>query len=188
MLQLLNKKLSVIENLLVLIVGISIFIVMILTSIQIISRVLGYPWPAFLELSELAISIFAFLGVAYAQRMDSHIRMELLVSNLKGRVKWIVEFLSTLLSFIVISVLIYFSSLFAIDAYVIGDSTMDYLFPTWPAKFLVPLGFSIWFLRLILELAGYLRMIIYEGSDPICIPIIKSAEELANEEISSIRD
>ena len=80
---------------------------MILTSIQIISRVLGYPWPAFLELSELAISIFAFLGVAYAQRMDSHIRMELLVSNLKGRVKWLVEFISTFLSFVVISVLIY---------------------------------------------------------------------------------
>ena len=65
---------------------------------------------------------------------------------------------------------------------------MDYLFPTWPAMFLVPLGFFIWFLRLILELSGYLRMIIFVNSDPICIPIIKSAEELANEEISSIRD
>ena len=67
-----------------LLVLISIFIVMILTSMQIISRVVGYPWPAFLELSELAISIFAFLGVAYAQRLDAHIRMELLVGNLKG--------------------------------------------------------------------------------------------------------
>ena len=76
MLSLFNKKLSDIENALVLIVGVSIFIVMILTSIQIISRVVGYPWPAFLELSELAISIFAFLGVAYAQRMDAHIRMD----------------------------------------------------------------------------------------------------------------
>jgi len=80
-----NKKLIAVEDFLVLFVGISIFIVMILTSIQIISRVVGYPWPAFLELSELSISIFAFLGVAFAQRMDSHIRMELLVANLKGR-------------------------------------------------------------------------------------------------------
>ena len=104
MLKLLDQKLSLIENSLVLFVGISIFIVMILTSIQIISRVVGYPWPAFLELSELAISIFAFLGVAYAQRMDAHIRMELLVANLKGRIKWLVEFISTLVSFIVISI------------------------------------------------------------------------------------
>ncbi len=188
MLKLIDKNLRVIEDSLVLLVGISIFIVMILTSIQIISRVLGYPWPAFLELSELAISIFAFLGVAYAQRMDSHIRMELLVANLKGRIKWVVEFLSTLLSFIVISILIYFSGLFAIDAFVIGDSTMDYLFPTWPAKFLVPFGFLIWLIRLFLELTGYLRMVISLESEPLFIPIIKSAEELANEEIQSIRD
>ena len=56
---------------------------------------LGYPWPAYLELSELSISIFAFLGVAFAQRMDAHIRMELLVANLKGSAKWILEFFST---------------------------------------------------------------------------------------------
>ena len=123
LLDLFNKKLSKIEDFLVLFVGISIFIVMILTSIQIISRVVGYPWPAFLELSELAISIFAFLGVAFAQRMDAHIRMELLVANLKGRIKWTIEFIATFCAFIVIGILIYYSSLFAIDAYVIGDST-----------------------------------------------------------------
>ena len=183
-----NKKLTAIEDFLVLFVGISIFIVMILTSIQIISRVVGYPWPAFLELSELAISIFAFLGVAFAQRMDSHIRMELLVANLKGRIKWIAEFIATLFAFIVIGILIYYSSLFAIDAYVIGDSTMDYLFPTWPAKILVPLGFTIWFLRLFLELVGYFRLSINVDSEPMYVPIIKSAEELANDEINSIRE
>tara|TARA_Y100001970_G_C14042024_1_gene754272 strand:- start:127 stop:612 length:486 start_codon:yes stop_codon:yes gene_type:complete len=161
---------------------------MILTSIQIISRVFGYPWPAFLELSELAISIFAFLGVSFAQRMDAHIRMELLVASLKGRVKWIVEFLATLLAFLVVGILIYYSSLFAIDAYVIGDSTMDYLFPTWPAKILVPLGFTIWFFRLFLELFGYLRLAVNVDSDPKYVPIIKTAEELANDEIKSIRE
>lgn len=188
MLNFFNKKLIAVEDFLVLFVGISIFIVMILTSIQIISRVLGYPWPAFLELSELSISIFAFLGVAFAQRMDSHIRMELLVANLKGRIKWIVELVATFCAFIVVGILIYYSSLFAIDAYVIGDSTMDYLFPTWPAKILVPLGFTIWFLRLFLELVGYFKLAINVDSEPMYIPIIKTPEELANDEINSIRE
>ena len=80
------------------------------------------------------------------------------------------------------------SSLFAIDAYVIGDSTMDYLFPTWPAKILVPIGFTIWFLRLFLELIGYLRLAINVNAEPMYVPIIKTAEELANEEIKSIRE
>jgi C4-dicarboxylate transporter DctQ subunit len=82
LLKYLHNKLNNIEDFLILFSGVSIFIVMILTSFQIISRVMGYPWPGYLELSELSISIFAFLGVAYAQRLDSHIRMELMVSSL----------------------------------------------------------------------------------------------------------
>ena len=89
---------------------------------------------------------------------------------------------------IVVGILIYYSSLFAIDAFVIGDSTMDYLFPTWPAKILVPIGFTIWFFRLFLELVGYARLMINIDSEPVYVPIIKTAEELANEEIKSIRE
>lgn len=188
MLSTINNKLSKIEDFLILFSGISIFIVMILTSFQIISRVLGYPWPGYLELSELSISIFAFLGVAYAQRMDSHIRMELIVGNLKGRIKWIVEFFSTLIGLLIILILIKYSFLFALDAYQIGDTTYDYLYPTWPAKALVPIAFLIWAARLFIELLGYLRMIINIDADPIAIPVMKSAEELANEEIKVIRD
>ena len=114
--------------------------------------------------------------------------MELLVANLKGRIKWIVELVATFCGFIVVGVLIYYSSLFAIDSYVIGDSTMDYLFPTWPAKILVPLGFTIWFFRLFLELVGYFRLAIYVNSEPMYVPIIKTAEELANDEINSTRE
>ena len=99
-----------------------------------------------------------------------------------------VEFIATFCAFTVIGILIYYSSLFAIDAYVIGDSTMDYLFPTWPAKILVPIGFTIWFFRLFLELVGYLRLAINVKAEPIYVPIIKTAEELANEEIKSIRE
>ncbi len=183
-----NKILSIVEDYLIRISGISLFIVMILTSFQILSRVAGYPWPGYLELSELSIAIFAFLGVAYAQRLDTHIRMELLVGNLSGRPKWLLEFISTILAFIVVLILIYYSMLFAIDAYLIGDTTYDYLYPTWPAKVLVPIAFTIWALRLILEIFGFLRMAINLNAEPIAIPVMKTPEELANEEIKAIKD
>ena len=102
--------------------------------------------------------------------------------------KYVGKYIEIFLAFIVIGILIYYSSLFAIDAYVIGDSTMDYLFPTWPAKILVPLGFTIWFLRLFLELVGYFRLSINVDNEPMYVPIIKSAEELANDEINSTRE
>jgi|TARA_B110000444_G_scaffold241154_1_gene257236 TRAP-type C4-dicarboxylate transport system permease small subunit len=188
LLEIINKKLTKVEDFLIIFSGVSIFIVMILTSFQIISRVMGYPWPGYLELSELSISIFAFLGVAYAQRVDSHIRMELIVGNLKGRIRWFLEFCATLIGFIVIIILIKYSFLFALDSYQIGDTTYDYLYPTWPAKLLVPIAFSIWALRLLIEIFGYLRMLVFVNVEPLGIPVIKTAEELANEEIKVIRD
>ena len=188
LLRIINNKLNKIEDFLIVFSGISIFIVMILTSFQIISRVMGYPWPGYLELSELSISIFAFLGVAYAQRVDTHIRMELIVGNLQGRLKWFVEFFATFFGFTIILILIRYSYLFAVDAYQIGDTTYDYLYPTWPAKALVPLAFSIWALRLLLELFGYLRMLIFVKADPFAIPVTKTPEELASEEIKVTRE
>ena len=53
---------------------------------------------------------------------------------------------------------------------------------------LVPIGFTIWFFRLFLELVGYLRLTININSEPLYVPIIKTAEELANEEIKSIKE
>ena len=73
-------------------------------------------------------------------------------------------------------------------AYKIGDTTYDYLYPTWPAKILVPIAFTIWALRLFLEIFGFLRMILFKNLEPIAIPIMKTPEELANEEIKVIKD
>ena len=53
---------------------------------------------------------------------------------------------------------------------------------------LVPIGFTIWFFRLFIELIAYLRLAINVNAKPIYVPIIKTAEELANEEIKSIRE
>ena len=78
------------EDYLIKISGISLFVVMILTSFQIISRVLGYPWPDIGIIRTINFN-FCFLGVAYAQS-DAHIRMELLVGNLKGRAKGYLNF------------------------------------------------------------------------------------------------
>ena len=40
----------------------------------------------------------------------------------------------------------------------------------------------------LVELIGYLRLAINVNAEPIYVPIIKTAEELANEEIKSIRE
>lgn len=184
MLQALDRALSVLENALNAIAAVTIFVVMLGTTGQIFTRIAGYPVPGYLEASEQAIAVFAFLGVAYGQRLGAHIRMELFVGAVEGRPRWLMELFTTLLAMLVVGLLIPYSYNFFYDAYSIGDSTYDYGIPTWPSKLLVPIGFSIWFLRLTLEAFGFLRLVITPDATPVAVPIIKSAADVAKEEMT----
>jgi TRAP-type C4-dicarboxylate transport system permease small subunit len=178
----LHRLLAPPEDLLNILAAITIFVVMLATTGQIFTRILGYPVPGFLEASEQAIAVFAFLGTAYAQRLGAHIRMEMLIGSMRGRMRWITEAIGTFISMLMIAVLVRYSWDFFYDAWTVGDTTFDYKIPTWPSKLLVPFAFSFWFLRLFVELIGYLRLVVHPNAEPIAVPIIKSAAELAKEE------
>ncbi len=79
--------------------------------------------------------------------------------------------------------LIRYSWDFFLNAYLIGDSTVDIEFPTWPAKLLVPIAFSVWAARLALETVGYLRLAIWPSAVPVAVPLQLSPAEEAEREI-----
>ena len=180
----LDRALAVLENLLNWVAAITIFVVMLATTGQIFTRLLGYPVPGYLEASEQAIAVFAFLGAAYGQRLGAHIRMELLVGAVEGRPRWAMELITTLLALVVVGLLIPYSYNCFYDAFTIGDTTYDYGIPTWPSKLLVPVALSVWFLRLLLEFFGFLRLLMDPSLEPVAVPIIKSAAEVAKEEMT----
>lgn len=163
--------------------AVTIFVLMIGTTISIASRIAGFPITGYLDISEQAIAIFAFLGAAYAQRLGAHIRMELIIGALPGRLRWLVEALATFAGLCLVLVLIRYSWVFFLNAYQIGDSTVDIEFPTWPAKLLVPIAFSIWALRLTIETAGYLRLAIWPSLEPVAVPLQLTPAEEAEREI-----
>lgn len=180
-----NRGLGAIEDTLNIIAALTIFIVMLVTTFQIFCRLAGYPIPGFLEASEQAIAVFAFLGVAYAQRYGAHIRMDMLVGAAHGRMRWFLEAIATVLGMILIAVLIRYSWSFFYSSFEVGDVTYDYGIPTWPSKLLVPFAFSIWFLRLTLQFIGFLRLFIWPKADPVAVPVIKTAADHAQDEACS---
>ena len=59
---------------------------MITATVQIISRkVLNMPIPGYIDFAEQSIAIFAFIAIAYCQRLGGHVRMEIFLSALNGR-------------------------------------------------------------------------------------------------------
>lgn len=165
----------------------AIMVLMMLGVLQIVMRtVFNNPINGYIDLVELSMASMAFLGAAYTQRLGSHIRMEMLIGRLSGRSLWALEALGTALAMFIIGVLIYYSFGHFLRSYTLGDTTIDAEFQVWPSKLLVPIAFSIWWVRLVLQFAGALRLAIYPDLKPIAVIEVKDVAEQAQDEIHEV--
>lgn len=176
-----------IESLLNFAGGTVIFLLVFLATANVLGRWLfSLPIDGYVDWVEQAMAFIAFLGIAYTKRLGGHIRMDMLVGQLHGRLLWVVELISTCLMLMVTLVLIYGSYLHFWRAYSIGDSSLDINLPTWPAKFVVPLALTVLACRLLLQIWGYARAIREGGDEPVGVPLIESAAEIAAKEAESV--
>jgi len=179
-----DALLSPVEDILNIIAALAIFFLMFVGVAQIVGRtVFDFAIYGYIDWIEQASSLFAFLGIAYAQRLGSHIGMDLTM-NWQPSSRWKVELFGAVMTFAIITVLIYASFTNFLRAYQIGDSTMDIKLPTWPAKLMVPLALSMLWLRLSLQIGGYLRMIAHPDAEPIAVPKLITIETQVKDEIA----
>ena len=164
--------------------AIAIFVLMLLGSAQILLRsAFNSPIAGYIDLVELSMASMAFLGAAYCQRLGAHIRMEILIGRFRGRGIWAFEIVGTLVALFIIGVLIWYGWGHFLRAYQLGDSTIDAEYPVWPSKLLVPIAFAFWFVRLLIQLVGSIRLFIDPSLEPLGVIRIQSAAEHAREEI-----
>ena len=182
-----DKLLIKLENFLNGFSAIAIFVLLLTAAVQVVSRkVFNLPIPGYIDIAEQSIAIFAFLSIAYCQRLGGHVRMEIFLSAMKGRSKWVSEAIQTTASILIISILMYFSFKHFQRAWIFGDSTIDIGLPTWPSKLMIPVALATLNLRLLIQLAGYIRLAIDPKLEPIGVPLIKDVVEQAEEEAAQI--
>ena len=183
-LSLLDRWLRPVEDWLNLFAALAIFALMCLGVAQIaLRKIFNAPIFGYIDAVELAMATFAFLGAAYCQRFGDHIRMDILIGMLKGRALWWAEFVSTLAALAIVGVLVWFGWEHFLRSYTLGDTTIDAEYPVWPSKLLVPVAFFVWFLRLALQLFGFLRLTRYPEAEPVGVPVVLDAAALAQDEI-----
>ena len=135
----------------------SVYIIMFLmffATAEIVGRYFfNNPIPGHVELVELIMAGIVFLGIAYTERVNGHIRMELFVTHvLKGRAYHLAEVITSALSLMVyffIMVYSFKSTMFAIE---VGDTTAYLYWPTWPSKLVIPIGSFFLCLRFTIEI------------------------------------
>ncbi|MES0880268.1 TRAP transporter small permease subunit [Roseibium sp. SCP14] len=173
-----------VENAFNMFAAFSILALMLLAVAQVFGRLFfNTPIPGFIDITEQAMAIFAFAGIAYCQRVGGHIRMEIVLGKLHGRALYICEMIGVILIAFTIALLIWGSWFHFDRSWNIGDSTMDIRLPTWPSKLMVPVAFSLLFLRLLMQIYGYARLVADPSRAPVAVPVIENVEEVAQHEI-----
>lgn len=147
-----------IENALIALSALSIFVLMMIGVGQVVARTVWDYWiPGYIDYAEQAAAIAAFVTLGYAERLRSHIRLDVLPSRLSGKPALVVEVFSILVAFVTTALLVYATWWSFLRAWQLGDSTLDIQLPIWPTKLLVTVSLVLLLLRLGMRLVRVVR-------------------------------
>ena len=180
-----DRALGRVENAFNLFAGGLVFALMLLGVAQILLRVaFDAPIFGYIDIVEVSMVGFAVLSIAFVQRVGGHVRMELVLSRLRGCALWLVEAGGALAAAFIVAVLIPYSYMHFARAFSFGDSTIDIELPTWPAKLVVPVALALLLLRLLVQCAGYMRLARHPHHAPVAVPVLQDAATQARREIA----
>lgn len=169
-----------IEKFTALISGLGIFALMLIGVVHVLGRkFLDMPIFGYIDIVEIMMAFMVFLAISYTERLGGHIRMELFVGMLRGRWLAVFELVGVLLGLAMISVLLVYSWDHAMRAYYLGDSSIDAQIPLWPSKLVIPIALGILFVRLLVSLWAYVRVIVDPSKRFVGVPEVIDAEEQA---------
>jgi len=189
----LDRALLRLETFFALLSGLAVFSLMVLAVISVTGRnFFNAPLPGYVDWIEQVMPLIAFMGVSYVMREGAHIRMDILIGQLRGRMLYVAELITTLAVLLLMVLLVWgtwahFDRSFDFNAPMWSrDSSMDIALPIWPAKLLAPVAFSVLCVRLCLQVWAYVRGII--TGDTVAIPIIADAAKQAQMEADQLKE
>ncbi|HDZ82499.1 MAG TPA: TRAP transporter small permease [Roseobacter sp.] len=181
-----DRGLLRVETVFAMISGIAVFMLMVLAVWSVGGRkFFASPLPGYVDWIEFAMPLIAIMGISYTQRNGGHVRMDILIGQLRGRALWAAEMFSVIVILILMLALIWgswahFQRSFDFSSPLWSrDSSIDIGLPIWPAKLIVPMAFSVLALRLVLQIWGYGRALVLGLEHPVAVPLVQSAAEQA---------
>lgn len=189
----LDRALLPVERLCALVSGLAIFSLMFLAVYSVTGRkFFASPMAGYVDYIEAMMPLIAIMGISYVQRDGTHVRMDMLVNALRGRVLWFFELISVLLILLLIVALTWgawehFARSFdCARPFCSRDSSIDVGIPLWPSKLVVPVAFAVLTLRLLLQAWGYGRALVLGLESPVAVPLNLSVAEQARMEAEAL--
>ena len=188
-----DRTLLVLEEKFALLSGLAVLSLVFLAVASAGGRnLIDMPLMGYVDWIEQIMPLIAFMGISFCHREGGHIRMDLLIGFLNGRVQWLVEAITNLLVLLLITLLAWgsyahFERSFDWNMPLWSrDSSIDIGLPLWPAKLLAPVAFAVLSLRLLIQIYAYSLAAIRGIEHPIAVPLPMSIEEQAEEEANQV--
>ncbi len=138
-----------------------VFLMLMVTTDVGYRSIFGRSIPGTFELAELTMVGIVFFSVAYAQRERAHIRMDMIVTRLRGDIRNFAEIIAWLLLLAICILLLYEGILEALEAVEMKLTTPGIiLWPAWPAKIVVPVGYFLLCVRVAIQLTQQIRLVL----------------------------
>ena len=111
--------------------------------------------PGSYEYVSLLFVLVIYLGLAYAQRENSHIAIDALYSRLPRRWRKLLQFLQLSAFLVFAATLTWYSAAITWDNYVLGDTILGAIaVVTWPSRMTISIGFLVLSLRFLIQLTN----------------------------------
>ncbi|MEM9552162.1 MAG: TRAP transporter small permease [Pseudomonadota bacterium] len=189
----LDRALLPVERVMALLSGLAAFSLMFLAAYSVTGRELfEAPLKGYVDFIEALMPLIAIMGVSYVQRNGGHIRMDIIIGAMSGRVLWLVELVMILLILALMIALVWGSwahfdrSFDCARPLCSRDSSIDVSLPIWPSKLIVPIAFAVLCARLALQAVGYARAFWLGLERPVAVPLIQSVAAQARAEAESL--
>jgi TRAP-type C4-dicarboxylate transport system permease small subunit len=149
----LDKIVSFLEGKLTFISGLSIFLMMLLITFDVLGRNLfNHPLVGAQEITEMLMVVTVYCGIAYTQRENGHVGMDLLITKVyKGAMRKIALTIILILAVGVNILVSYFTFQNAIDTYHKGVVSIYLMWPVWFLPLFVSIGSIILSARLFVD-------------------------------------
>lgn len=135
----------------------SIVVVLFLTNI--ISREINKPIQGLLQLAVFATIIVVYMGLAYCEDKDEHIKIEVIVSRLSLNAQKILKnVIAKVVEIVILSICIYAAALDAYSAFITKASiTGTVPMILWPVKSMIFVGLFLFWLQILLNLIRFIK-------------------------------
>jgi TRAP-type C4-dicarboxylate transport system permease small subunit len=157
----LDRMLRRLNNVLHVVAGVTMVLLLFWTVGDIIGRTFfSHPFRGTVELTELAVVILVYLGLARAENEDAHIAADLLYVRLGARTQVLVRVFAASMSLAVVSVLTWRLLLFAGQMDAGGYTTGVLRIPIYPIALLAVLGSAAFVFAVLGNLVGSVRALV----------------------------